>query len=90
MTKVRFGDVVYYYPTLKEIEAFTTLGMNGLTCLPAIVTAVWSDTCVNLKVIVDGPFPDLWRTSAIRYIQDTHGDPAGGHWICRDDYPVEQ
>lgn len=33
--------------------------------LPAVITAVWGDECVNLKVIVDGCF-DLWITSALK------------------------
>lgn len=31
--------------------------------LPAVVVAVWGETCVNLKVITDGNL-DLWVTSS--------------------------
>ena len=33
------------------------------TTVPATVVAVFSDTCVNLRVHPDGPGPDLWETS---------------------------
>lgn len=32
---------------------------------PAIITAVWSDDCVNLKVLLDGE-TNLWITSALK------------------------
>ena len=38
-------------------------GCNVHTQLPAVVVAVWGETCVNLKVICDGNL-DLWVTSS--------------------------
>lgn len=55
-------------PTIGRIVLFNTdpekafQDHNGATVLPAMIVRVWSDTCVNLKVINDGD-ADLWVTS---------------------------
>lgn len=59
--KPSIGRIVIYHPCsdLKD-----NVYHNGsLRDLPALIVAVWSDTCVNLKVITDGPH-DAWVTSA--------------------------
>lgn len=35
---------------------------NGNDVAPAIITRVWTDRMVNVKVLTDGPH-DLWQTS---------------------------
>ncbi len=66
--KPAIGRIVHYSPTLsdeKRMEAAQLLnkGCNGnKSKLPAIIVAVWSDTCVNLRVLCDGDLT-LWNTS---------------------------
>lgn len=50
------GRVVYYKPT--EKDPFH----NSAEILPAIITAVFSDEMINVKVINDGD-QDFWKTS---------------------------
>jgi len=37
-------------------------GCNNASILPAVVVAVWSESCINIRVIADGNL-DLWKTS---------------------------
>jgi hypothetical protein len=55
--KPSVGRVVHYKPMVTDPPH------NNAAVLPAIITAVWSDTCVNLRVINDQVW-DFWKTSA--------------------------
>ena len=52
------GRVVYFKLSADEAKVFN----NGAEIAPAIITRVWNETCVNLKVLCDGSY-DLWKTS---------------------------
>jgi len=73
------GRIVVYNTTdadKAKMEAASKIngGCNVQSQLPAIVVAVWSDNCVNLKVITDGNL-DLWVTSSLQ------GDePSNWNW----------
>jgi len=61
---IKIGDVVVYKPTPEEKTFMReTYNCNVAEELPAFVVAVWSQDCVNLKVMYDGAVDDLWKTS---------------------------
>ncbi|MFC0182522.1 hypothetical protein SAMN04515674_101480 [Pseudarcicella hirudinis] len=72
MSKVTIGRIVIYKPTEEDISLMQHSGFSKKE-LPAIITAVHSDDCVNLKVFLDG-HGDLWKLSRNR----------GTHW----DFPT--
>lgn len=56
------GEIVLFYP--KEDDRVARANNNDGP-IPAIVTRVWSNLCVNLKIVPDsGPMQD--RTSVVR------------------------
>lgn len=68
MQKPTIGRIVIYNTTEKErlhMKSNSEAGIpqNSQLYLPAIIVAVWSDTCINIKVHIDGFGTDLWRTS---------------------------
>ncbi len=80
MNKPSIGRIVIYKLTeadRKKLEIHQSSmdgGCNVSTELPAIVVAVWSDTCVNLRVLTDGT--QIWWKSSIN-----EGDqPGNWHW----------
>ena len=75
--KPTIGRIVHYFPTPRQLSEW---GGNQSSPLPAVVVKVWSDTCVNLKVLNDGP-SDHWVTSALN---DEAMSP-GWDWPKRED-----
>lgn len=68
--KPTIGRIVHYHTTdadttyfESQSNAWKTHNKGGK--LPAIITAVWSDNCINVQVIVDGVGPNLWKTSIL-------------------------
>jgi hypothetical protein len=53
--------------------------VNFAEKLPAMIVRVWSDTCVNLKVITDGK-EDLWYTSCVEGNQEL-----GWNWPIKEE-----
>ena len=82
--KPTIGRVVIYNTTEADkakMDAASKMygDCNKQDKLPAIITAVWGPTCVNLKIIADGYF-DLWVTSA------NQGDqPMQWDWPIREE-----
>lgn len=62
--KPTIGRIVMYNPTKEEKETMEkNPNCNVADKLPGVVVAVWSETTINLKVMLDGQ-GDLWKTSA--------------------------
>lgn len=73
MNKPSVGRIVHY--VLSESESSPELKNNNATVLPAVIVRVWSETCVNLKVSVDGHQVDVWKTSVL-----FSEEPKPGFW----------
>jgi hypothetical protein len=59
-------------PTVGRIVEYTTADRNGKKVVrPAMVVAVWSETCINLQVFTDGYNDNdygvntVWKTSVM-------------------------
>lgn len=48
-------------------------GPNGSEFCPAVIVRVWTDTCVNLKLLEDGP-ENSWKTSVMHGIDNAQWD----------------
>jgi hypothetical protein len=80
-------------PTIGRIVHFVqkrSYGQEPLVHLPAIIVAVWSDTCVNLQVFTDGQnsdpentLPVKWMTS-VNLDEDENPQPRSWHWPERE------
>ena len=77
-------------PTIGRIVHFVQKKPAGygdaLVHLPAIIVAVWGDTCVNLKVFTDGTNSDPAETNSVKWIASATLDetvtpqPYTWHW----------
>jgi hypothetical protein len=61
--KPTIGRIVHYKLTDDEISNLDGIHNNKMSLLPAIITTVWSDTCINVQVFVDGHKGSFWKTS---------------------------
>lgn len=62
---------------------------EGVVHLPAIVTAVWGETCVNLQVFTDGTNSDDQNMAPMKWITSASLDESGTqdrtwHWPERE------
>lgn len=81
-------------PTIGRIVHFVQKKPEGygdaLVHLPAIVTAVWSETCVNLQVFTDGTNSDVQNMAPVKWVTSASLDaselpaPRTWHWPERE------
>lgn len=57
--KPSIGRIVHYHPGPNDPEGVQS---NHSPALPAVIVRVFSDTCVNLRILCDGP-DVAWKTS---------------------------
>ena len=57
---------------------------GGLVHLPAVITAVWGETCVNLQVFTDGTNSDDQNMSPVKWVTsaslDSSAEPQERTW----------
>lgn len=82
------GRIVYYVSDRRRAELAAAKHVGSPAegnpayvgqLLPAMVVAVWSDTCINLKVFLDGP-GELWVTS-VEFSDEKPYQPHTWHWM---------
>jgi hypothetical protein len=81
-------------PTIGRIVHFVQKKPAGygdaLVHLPAIIVAVWGDTCVNLQVFTDGTNSDADETNQVKWVTSATLDetetpqPRTWHWPERE------
>ncbi len=76
MIKPTVGRVVHYRTGNADIDG--AMVRNGDQPLAAIITCVWSDSCVNL-VVFDANGRRHERTSVL-LLQEGNPQPGGGHY----------
>lgn len=86
--KPTIGRIVHYVQRKPAIYQ-PKEGPVSLVHLPAIITAVWGDTCVNLQVFTDGTNSDDQNMSAVKWVTSSSLDDTGTqerswHWPERE------
>lgn len=83
-------------PTIGRIVHFVQKKPSGyaldapLIHLPAIIVAVWGDTCVNLQVFTDGTNSDEANMSPVKWVtsatldESAEPQPRTWHWPERE------
>ena len=81
-------------PTIGRIVHFVQKKPAGygdaLVHLPAIIVAVWGDTCVNLQVFTDGTNSDADETNRVKWVtsatldEEVAPQPRTWHWPERE------
>ena len=81
-------------PTIGRIVHFVQKKPAGygdaLVHLPAIIVAVWGDTCANLQVFTDGTNSDSEETNRVKWVTSVSLDesetpqPRTWHWPERE------
>jgi hypothetical protein len=78
--KPTIGRIVHY------VQKRPSWYGDTLVHLPAIIVAVWGDTCVNLEVFTDGTNSDAEETSRVKWITSANlnetetPQPCTWHW----------
>lgn len=77
MRKVKKGDIVIYFPEEEDEECLN----NGIEGVPAIVTQVFSNEVVNIRVFVDEDITP-WRVEVPKINAHPNWPTVeGGGWI---------
>lgn len=86
--KPTIGRIVHFVQE-KPANCQPKDGPRQLVHLPAIITAVWGDTCVNLQVFTDGTNSDEMNMAPIKWVtsstlDETASQPRTWHWPERE------
>lgn len=81
--KPTVGRVVWFFPSGKSHE-------NGDQPQAALVTHVWSDTCVNLAVFDSNGRPMTDPPTSVLLLQEGNEVPTGGNYCMWMPYQVGQ
>lgn len=79
MRQPKVGEIVLFRCDASSFKAENNTG----NIAPAIVVRVWSPTCVNLKVMLDGSNPDLWMRSSVM-LEEGDAPTEYGSWRYAD------